>query len=206
MNKYDEWPILDWRRAWACELSTVDTAFLLAGALTAAAYFDADTDLENEVRTLADALYRRADWCWALNGGLTSTHGWSPESGFIEYRWEGYDEALLLYILALGSPTYELPESSYSAWADTYRWESRYGYEYVYAAPLFTHQLSHCWIDFLDIQDAYMREKGIDYFENSRRATHVQQQYAIDNPLNFIGYSRFCWGVTASDGPGPVIR
>jgi len=191
------------RRAWECELSTVDTAFLLAGALAAAAYFDGDTADEKEIRTLAQSLYRRADWRWALNGGLTLTHGWKPETGFLKYRWEGYDEALLLYILALGSPTFALPADSYAAWASTYRWESRYGYDYVYAGPLFTHQLSHVWIDFRGIQDAFMRDKGIDYFENSRRATCVQQQYAVDNPLKFAGYSATCWGITASDGPGP---
>ena len=81
------------RRAWQCELSTVDSAFLLAGALTAGVYFDADTADEHEIRTLADALYRRADWQWAQNGGATVTHGWKPESGFLKYRWEGYDEA-----------------------------------------------------------------------------------------------------------------
>jgi hypothetical protein len=69
---------------------------------------------------------------------------------------------------------------------------------------LFTHQLSHAWIDFRGIRDAYMREKGIDYFENSRRATRVQQLYAMDNPLGFTGYGEHCWGITASDGPGPV--
>ena len=148
-------------------------------------------------------LYRRADWQWAQNRGATVTHGWKPESGFLEYRWEGYDEAMLLYILGLGSPTHPLPESCYAAWTSTYRWEHCYGYEYLYAGPLFTHQLSHVWIDFRGIQDAFMRDKGIDYFENSRRATYVQQQYAIDNPLKFAGYGRDCWGITASDGPGP---
>ncbi|MBL8580422.1 MAG: hypothetical protein JNK47_24780 [Mesorhizobium sp.] len=192
------------RRAWQCELSTVDSAFLLAGALAAAAYFDADVVDEGEIRTLADALYRRADWQWAQNQGATVTHGWKPESGFLECRWRGYDEALLLYILGLGSPTHPLPEGSYGAWTSSYRWESCYGYEYLYAGPLFTHQLSHVWIDFRGIQDAFMREKGIDYFENSRRATHVQQCYAIENPYKFAGYGEDCWGITASEGPGPA--
>ncbi len=191
------------RRVWQCELSTVDSAFLLAGALTAAIYFDANTADEIEIHTLADALYRRADWKWAQNQGLTVTHGWRPESGFLEYRWEGYDEALLLYMLGMGSPTYPLPEESYMAWASTYRWEKCYGQEYVYAGPLFTHQLSHVWIDFRGIRDTFMRDKGIDYFENSRRATYVQQQYAIDNPLKFKDYGSHCWGITASEGPGP---
>jgi hypothetical protein len=191
------------RRAWQCELSTIDSALLLAGALTVGAYFDANTTGEHEVRALADALYRRADWQWAQNQGATVTHGWKPESGFLEYRWEGYDEALLLYILGLGSPTHPLPERSYARWAFTYRWEHCYGQDHLYAGPLFTHQLSHVWIDFRGIQDAFMRDKGIDYFENSRRATHVQREYAIDNPLEFAHYGRHCWGLTASEGPGP---
>ena len=191
------------RRAWQCELSTVDSAFLLAGMLTAGSYFDADTADEHEIRTLADALYRRANWHWAQNQGATLTHGWKPESGFLRYRWEGFDEALLLYMLALGSPTYPLSDSSYAAWGSTYQWQHCYGYDYLYAGSLFTHQLSHIWIEFRGIQDVFMRDKGMDYFENSRRATYVQQQYAIDNPLKFKGYGRCCWGITASDGPGP---
>ncbi len=191
------------RRAWQSELSTVDSTFLLTGALTAGMYFDAGTADEQEIRLLSDALYRRADWPWAQNQGATVTHGWKPESGFLHYRWEGYDEALLLYILGLGSPTHPLPESAYAAWAATYRWEHCYGYDYLYAGPLFTHQLSHIWIDFRGIQDAFMRSKGIDYFENSRRATYLQRQYAIDNPLKFAHYGGHCWGLTASEGPGP---
>jgi hypothetical protein len=193
------------RRVWQCELSTVDSAFLLAGALTAGIYFDAETADESEIRTLADALYLRADWQWAQNQGATVTHGWKPETGFLKSRWEGYDEALLLYMLGLGSPTHALPQSSYAAWASTYRWEQCYGQEYLYAGPLFTHQLSHVWIDFRGIQDSFMRSKGIDYFENSRRATHIQQQYAIDNPLKFVGYAAGCFGITASEGPGPDV-
>ena len=191
------------RRAWQCELSTVDSTFLLAGALTAGLYFSADTLDEHEIRKLADALYRRADWQWAQNQGATVTHGWNPESGFLSYRWEGYDEALLLYVLGLGSPTHPLPEESFAAWASTYKWETSYGQDYLYAGPLFTHQLSHVWIDFCGIQDAFMRDKGIDYFENSRRATYVQQKYAIDNPRKFKDYGPNCWGITASEGPGP---
>ncbi len=191
------------RRAWQCELSTIDSTFLLAGALIAGRYFDANTPEDQEIHSLADMLYRRADWQWAQDGGSTVTHGWKPETGFLEYRWEGYDEALLLYILGLGSPTHPLPQESYPAWASTYRWEQSYGQEYLYAGPLFTHQLSHIWVDFRDIQDAFMRGKESDYFENSRRATYVQRQYAIDNPLKFEHYGGSCWGLTASEGPGP---
>jgi hypothetical protein len=191
------------RRAWQSELSTVDTAFLIAGALAAGVYFNGDDADEKEIRTLADALYRRVDWPWAQNGGETLTHGWTPEGGFLKFRWEGYDEAMLLYMLGLGSPSHALAPGSYAAWSSTYRWESCYGYQYLYSGPLFTHQLSHIWVDFRGIQDAFMRDKGIDYFENSRRATHVQREYAIANPQKFAGYGTHCWGLTASEGPGP---
>jgi hypothetical protein len=176
---------------------------LLAGALAAAAFFGANTQDEVEIRTLADALYRRADWRWAQDGGETVSHGWTPERGFLTYRWEGYDEALLLYVLGLGSPTHPLPPTSYTAWTATFRWEHRYGYDYLYAGPLFIHQLSHVWIDLRGLQDPFMRRKGSDYFENSRRATYVQQRYAIENPRGFDGYGEHCWGLTASEGPGP---
>ena len=158
--------------------------------MAAAAYFDREAEDEAEIRALADALYRRVDWRWAQNGGSTVTHGWKPESGFLPYRWEGYDEALLLYVLGLGSPTYPLPTESYAAWASTYEWKEIYGYEFLYAGPLFIHQFSHVWIDFRGIQDEFMRGRGIDYFENSRRATYVQQEYAARNPLGFKGYSK----------------
>src|SRR6476660_2243244 len=190
------------RRVWQCELSTIDSAFLFAGMLTAAAYFDRDTADEAEVRHLADALYRRADWDWARDGGATLTHGWRPENGFIPHRYEGYDEGLLLYILGLGSPTHPLPPESYRAYCATYQWKTIYDRELLYSGPLFTHQLSHMWIDFRGIRDEFMRARGSDYFENSRQATFVQQEYAIRNPMNFAGYGEHYWGFTACDGPG----
>ncbi len=193
-------------RTWDSELSTVDSALLIAGVITAAAYFDQGSQAERDIRQLAKQLYARVDWQWALNGGLTLTHGWRPESGFLPYRWEGYDEALVLYILALGSDTHPIPADSYPAWMKTYDWRTIYDTPFLYAGPLFIHQLSHVWIDFRGIQDAFMREHGSDYFENSRRATVVQQQYAIRNPLGFAEYGATCWGITASDGPGPVTR
>ena len=194
------------RRVWQCELSTIDSAFLFAGALTVATYFDRDTAHEAEIRTLADALYQRADWNWARDGAATLTHGWRPESGFIPYRWQGYDEGLLLYILGLGSPTHPLPPESYHAYCATYHWKSIYARELLYSGPLFTHQLSHMWIDFRDIRDEFMRQHSSDYFENSRQATFVQQEYAIRNPMNFAGYGKDCWGFTACDGPGWIKR
>src|SRR3970282_2065734 len=129
-------------RADRCELSTVDTSFLLAGMLAAAVYFDQDSEAEQEIRTLADALYRRAEWRLACNDGATVTHGWKPESGFLPYRWEGYDEAMLLYALGLGSPTYPLPTERYAAWSSSYQWKSIDGYELAYGgALLLTHTL-----------------------------------------------------------------
>lgn len=194
------------RRAWQCELSTVDSAFLIAGMLVAAAYFEGDGNDEREIRQLADVLYRRVDWPWMLASTGTIGHGWKPESGFLEHRWEGFDEGLLLYVLALGSPTRALAPEAYAAWASSYEWKHFHGLDYLYCAPLFTHQLSHAWLDFRGIQDAFMRDKGIDYFENSRRATLIQQRYAIANPLGFRGYGDLVWGITASDGPGPASR
>src|SRR5207253_10094727 len=126
--------------------------------------------------------------------------------GFLAHRWDGYDEALVLYALGLGSPTYPLAAESYAAWTSTYQWKEIYGYEVLFDGPLFTHQFSHLWIDFRGIQDTFMGAKGIDYFENSRRATLIQQQYAIHNPLGFTGYGPNFWGLTASDGPGWVTR
>jgi hypothetical protein len=194
------------KRADNCELSTIDTAYLLAGALTAAAYFSHEAGVEDEIRTLADGLYRRTDWHWAQNGGATVTHGWKPEGGFLSSRWQGYDEALLLYLLGLGSPTHPLTAESFPAWTSTYQWKKAYDHEYLYSGPLFTHQTSHVWVDLRGIQDKYTRDRSIDYFENSRRATYVQRQYAIENPNQFEGYGESCWGLTASDGPGPATR
>jgi hypothetical protein len=194
------------RRVWNSEISTIDTTYLLAGALTASIYFDRKTKAEREIRRLAEALYARADWQWAQNDGLTVTHGWKPETGFIKHRWSGYSEALILYVLGLASPTFPLPKESYTAWTSTYKWKKLYGHEFLYAGPLFIHQLSHMWLDFRGIQDEYMRGKAIDYFENSRRAVYVQQAYAMRNPKRLEGYDRYCWGITASDGPGPAVR
>ena len=190
------------RRVWECELSTIDSALLFAGMLTCASYFDGDSESEAEIRRLAETLYRRADWQWALNGGAALSHGWKPETGFIPHRWTGYDEGLLLYLLGLGSPTFPLPAESYAAYCSTYQWKKIYGRELLYSGPLFTHQLSHLWIDFRDLRDVFMREHGTDYFQNSRQATYVHQEYAMRNPLEFAGYGKLCWGVTATDGPG----
>jgi hypothetical protein len=194
------------RRVWKCELSTIDSAFLFAGMLTVATYFDGTTAAEAEIRRLADTLYQRADWNWARDGGPTLTHGWRPESGFIPHRWEGYDEGLLLNVLGLGSPTHPLPSESYAAYCASYQWKEIHGREVLYSGPLFTHQLSHQWIDFRGIRDRFMQDHASDYFKNSQQATFVQQEYAIRNPLEFVGYGKHCWGFTACDGPGWVTR
>jgi hypothetical protein len=194
------------RRAWRSELSTIDSTFLLAGMLACATYFDRETTVEREIRDTAEELYARAEWDWACDGGVVVRHGWRPERGFIPYGWTGYNEALLLLVLGLGSPSHPLPVSAYSEWTRTYRWKKLYGHEHVFGGPLFVHQLSHIWIDFRGIRDSYMRESGIDYFENSRRATHVQRAYAIKNPRGYRGIGEDIWGATASDGPGPDSR
>lgn len=188
-------------RMWRSELSSIDSALLIVGALLAAGYFDAEVPDEVELRQLADTLYRRADWAWALNGESTIRHGWKPECGFLNYGWDGYDEGIILYILALGSPTFPIDPEHYDAWTFTYQWENLYGHEFLFAGPLFMHQFSHAWIDFRDIQDQFMRQKNCDYFENTRRAVAVQREYAWRNPHWFRGYDKDCWGLTACDGP-----
>jgi hypothetical protein len=194
------------RRVWQCELSTVDTAILMAGVLSVASYFAGNTEGESEIRDLAENLYLRIDWKWALNGGTTISHGWKPESGFLPYRWDtGYSEAVILYALAAGSSTFPIDPQGYLEWIATFEWKKVYDIEHLYAAPLFIHQMSHLWLDFRGIHDDFNRKKGIDYFENSRRATYVQRQYGIENPLGFAHYHKYGWGFTASDGPGPAV-
>jgi hypothetical protein len=190
------------RRVWTCELSLIDTTLLLAGMLTAAAYFTSPASDETEIRALAEELYRRVDWRWAQDGHETLAQGWKPECGFFHSCWEGYSEATILYVLGLASPTFPLPANSFAGWTSTYQWESIYGYDFLYAGPLFIHLFSHAWIDFRGIQDEFMREKGCDYFENSRRAVSIQREYAARNPREFIGYGPNFWGITAGDGPG----
>lgn len=184
------------------ELSSIDTALLLAGAVEAREYFDAAHPDEQRIRDLVDALLVRVDWHWMLNGGDTLTMGWHPESGFIRSRWVGYNEAMILYVLALGAPRNPLGPGAWEAWTRGYRWATHHGQSYVEFAPLFGHQYSHCWIDFRGIADAYLRERGIDYFENSRRATLASRAHAIANPGGWKGYGSLCWGLTACDGPG----
>jgi len=188
-------------RTWDSELSSIDSALLLAGILDAKQYFSNSDPTENQVRALADSIYYRVDWNWMRNFQPNLTGGWHPVTGFENWWWRGYNEAMIMCILGLGSPTHPLPTSIWNAWTIGYEWQPQYGYEYVIFPPLFGHQYSHCWIDFRNIQDDYMRQRGITYFENSRRATLVQQLYCKDNPGRWTGYGTNVWGITACDGP-----
>ncbi|MET0440719.1 MAG: glucoamylase family protein [Casimicrobiaceae bacterium] len=193
-------------RAGDSELSTVDTAILLAGALFVQSYFDRPVAEEIEIRKLVDEIYRRVDWRWAQPNAPAISHGWSPEEGFIEYDWRGYNEAMLVYLLALGSPTHPVGSEAWTEWTSTYdaSWRTYYGQQFLNFSPLFGHQYTHVWMDFRAIQDAYMRRRGLDYFENSRRATYAQRAYAMTNPAQCKFYGANVWGITASDGPGDL--
>lgn len=210
----------DGTRRGKTELSTVDTSLLLGGVLFAQSYFDRDTPVEAEIRELAEKIYTRVDWTFVQreNSGIPSANGggpkaiamgWYPERGddgdFGTHDWVGYNEGMLIYILALGSPTHPVDAAAWDkGWAANLEkdWGSYYGYEHLQFEPLFGHQYSHVWVDFRGIQDEFMRGKGIDYFENSRRATLSQRAYGADNPNNWVDYSADIWGWSASDGPG----
>lgn len=186
------------------ELSTIDSALLLAGALVCQQYFDGTDATEVAVRAYADSLYRRADWQWVQRTPPLVNMGWKPENGWQPLDWQGYNEAMLVYILALGSPTHPIDSAAWSAWASTYQWGSYYGQAHLGFAPLFGHHYTQVWVDFRGIRDSFMRSHGIDYFENSRRATLAQRSYAIANPAGWSGYGGNVWGLSASDGPADV--
>ncbi|MEO6463095.1 MAG: glucoamylase family protein [Candidatus Eisenbacteria bacterium] len=195
------------RRTWNAELSTIDTALLMAGILDAKQYFTGNDPEEMQIRALADSIWRRCDWNWTRNNTGAIKMGWLPgaateAAGFNTFgQWIGYNEAMILYIMAIGSPTHPIGGGLWGTWLGGYQWQTHYGYSYVIFPPLFGHQYSHCWIDFRGIADGYMRARGITYFENSRRATLAQRAYAIDNPNNWVAYSDSLWGFTASDDP-----
>ncbi|MDO8667337.1 MAG: glucoamylase family protein, partial [Gemmatimonadales bacterium] len=195
----------DGHRFGTVELSTVDTAILLAGALFCQQYFDGADATEAAIRSYADSLYRRANWRWFQPRPPLVGLAWKPEDGFSTYDWRGYSEGSIIYVLALGSPTAAIDSTAWDAWTATYQWGQFYGYEHVGFAPLFGHQYSHVWIDFRGIRDAYMRGRGIDYFENSRRATYAQRAYATANPDGWTGFGPETWGLSASDGPADVV-
>ena len=189
------------RRFERVELSTIDTALLVAGALACQSYFDRNDAREAQIRSDADALYRRIEWDWAQPRPPGVAMGWTPEDGFHAMNWTGYDESMILFVLALGSPTHPIAPAAWEEFTRTYRWGTYRGETFVNFSPLFGHQYSHVWVDFRGIRDRYMREKGIDYFENSRRATLAQRRYAEENPMGWVGYGADVWGLTACDGP-----
>ena len=191
------------------ELSTVDTSLLLGGVLLAQSYFDRDSTAEQEIRDIAERLYSRVDWKWAQSRPPVLSHGWRPESGFLRFDWRGYNEGMLMYILALGSPTHAIEPEAWTEWMRTYK--DSYGkfggqQEFLSFGPHFGHQYSHVWIDFRGIYDEFNREKGFDYFENSRRASYAQREYARQNPMRWRGYDSEIWGLTACDGPADTVQ
>jgi hypothetical protein len=195
------------KRKWACELSTIDTGLLLAGIRFARQYYNLNNPNEKKIRCLADSITYRANWDFMTipesgkYGGLISM-AWRPEKKLSDYGWFGYNEGLILQIIAAGSgyPNYQ---KSYDGWLKTYKWDKPYpGLAHVVFPPLFGHQYSHMFVDFRGIFDKYMKAKGIDYFENSQRATLTQRLYAIQNPNGWKGYDSLIWGLTACDGPG----
>ncbi len=183
------------------ELSTVDTALLLAGALFCQQFFDGPSATEAGIRAYADSLYARVDWQWASPNAPAISLGWSPDSAFIPYDWRGYNEAMLVYVLALGSPTHPLAPGAWAEYTRTYRSEEYFGPSFLSFYAAFGYQFSHVWIDFRGIQDPYMRQNGIDYFENSRRDAYAQRDYATLDPMGWKAYGPNEWGFSACDGP-----
>jgi hypothetical protein len=186
------------------ELSSVDSALLFLGMLFAAEWFDGPDAGEAEIRRLGRDIVERADWVWFQRGRSDVSMGWHPEQGFIDRGWTGYNEGMMVAILALGAARHSVGDDAWAAWTATYPqcWRGTGGTRHLAFAPMFGHQYSHVWIDFRGIRDAVMRDAGFDYFENSRRATFAQRAYAIANPMGWDGYSNDIWGLTACDGPG----
>jgi len=190
----------------SCELSTIDTTLLLAGVLFCKNYYTAHSAKETQIRNLADKIYRRVDWNWAAHNTDRISMGWTPEHGFIERNWTGYDEASLLCLLAMGSPTHPTPASTWQKYMATAKIGSPYGRKQMQFGPLFGHQYTQVWIDMRELQNATTKKVGFDFFQNSRAATLTQHDYAIDNPLKYDGYSALDWGLTACDGPGSIDK
>lgn len=194
------------------ELSTVDTALLLAGMLFCQSYFNRTDAEEAEIRRLAEAIYGRVDWRWAQQPARESPAigmGWTPEGGFIDYAWRGYNEGMIVYLLALGSPTHPVGTDAWSAWQRDFdkSWGLNFGPEpHLGFPPMFGHQYTQVWVDLRGVRDSYMQAKGLDYFENSRRATLAQRAYAQANPGGWKGYGGDVWGLTACDGPGDMTH
>jgi len=188
------------------ELSSVDTALLLAGVMFCREYFAGADPREAELRRIADALLARVEWTWMRPRAPNIAMGWQPEHGFLPYDWVGYNEGMIVILLALGSPTHAVEPAAWDAWTMNYdrTWGTAYGQTLLGFPPLFGHQYSHLWVDFRGIRDRFMRAHGLDYFENTRRATYAQRAYAIANPGRWSGYGADVWGLTACDGPGDL--
>lgn len=171
-----------------CELSSIDSSILLCGVLTARQYF-----ADQEIKDLATKIYERVDWPWMLNGGRTFSMGWHPESGFLAARWEHFCELMMIYLLAIGSPTHPVDASAWEAWTrPTIKYQ---GIEYISGNdPIFTHQYSHAWFDFRNKRDAYS-----NYFENSVKATKAHKLFCLSLRDRFPDYSENLWGISASD-------
>lgn len=194
-----------------CELSSIDTALLVLGALFCQQYFQADTAAEAEIRRLAETLYRRVEWDWMLAPsspaeGPLLRMAWRPEAGFSKATYQGLDEAMFLYVLAIGSPTHPAPPETWNAFTRTYQWGTFHGQDYAQFTPLFGYQYAHVWIDPRGLQDPYLRDRGIDCFEQARRATYANRAYCAANPGGFRDYSGQIWGLTACDGPANVTH
>jgi hypothetical protein len=186
------------------ELSTVDTALFLAGALFVASYFDGQHPDEVAIRKVAEDLYGRVNWPWSIEHVPDIRMSWSPEQQFNIHDWRGYNEGMIVYVLALGSPTHPAAPGTWVSFTSNYyqHWGTLEGQTHLTFGPMFGHQFSAIWIDYRGIKDEFMWPQGIDYFENSRRATLAQRAYAIRNPLDWKGYGPNIWGLTACDGPG----
>ncbi len=181
-------------RRWNSEISSIDTALLLGGVLTVGQCFASDP----EISRLANRIYRRVDFRWMLNGDpLLLSHGWKPESGFLRPRWDTYSEDLILYLLAIGSPSFSIsPRSWHALWKDRYRYAG-YSYFTTIGVPIFMHQYSHAWVDFRGRRET--QGDRIDYFQNSVNATLAHRIFCINLSHAFPGYGPEMWGITASD-------
>ncbi|MGB2705432.1 MAG: glucoamylase family protein [Candidatus Omnitrophota bacterium] len=181
------------KRAWNSEASSIDTALFLAGALFAGEYFR-DTEIER----IARALYERVDWPWMMNGKKAMCMGWKPETGFLWHCWDSYSEAMILYALAIGSPTHPIAKDAWFEWKRPRSTYKEYEVIYSYFGSIFTYQYSHAWIDFRRLRD---RKGNIDYYANSVNATLANRQFCIDNAAEYETYGENSWGLTACIGP-----
>lgn len=186
------------------ELSTVDTALFMAGVLFCASYFNGNHPDEVAIRKVADDLYGRVNWPWSIEHVPDIAMSWSPEQQFNIHDWRGYNEGMIVYVLALGSPTHPAAGNTWVSFTSNYyqHWGTLEGQTHLTFGPMFGHQFSAIWIDYRGIKDEFMWPQGIDYFENSRRATLAQRAYAIRNPMDWRGYGPNIWGLSACDGPG----